>query len=64
MVLVRFSFSKFEVSSVIKHPLENKIMRYAFSGGRVTAKEQREKGADLEEREYNIYIYIYIILYI
>merc|ERR1712228_581229 len=29
--------------------IETKIMRYAFSGGRDTAKEQREKGANLEE---------------
>jgi len=29
--------------------IENKIMKYAFSGGRDTAKEQREKGADLEK---------------
>jgi len=28
--------------------IESKIMRYAFSGGRVTAKEQKEKGADLD----------------
>jgi tryptophanyl-tRNA synthetase len=29
--------------------IETKIMRYAFSGGQVTAKEQKEKGADLDE---------------
>merc|ERR1712203_754483 len=29
--------------------IETKIMKYAFSGGRDTAKEQREKGANLEE---------------
>merc|ERR1712232_725389 len=28
--------------------IQEKIMKYCFSGGRVTAKEQREKGADLE----------------
>lgn len=28
--------------------IDSKIMRYAFSGGRVTAKEQRELGADLD----------------
>merc|ERR1712151_319957 len=28
--------------------IKEKIMKYCFSGGRVTAKEQREKGADLE----------------
>jgi len=28
--------------------IETKIKKYAFSGGKVTAKEQREKGADLE----------------
>jgi tryptophanyl-tRNA synthetase len=29
--------------------IETKIMKYAFSGGRDTAKEQREKGANLDE---------------
>merc|ERR1712217_227122 len=29
--------------------IENKIKKYAFSGGQVTAKEQREKGADLDK---------------
>jgi len=29
--------------------IESKIMKYAYSGGRDTSKEQREKGADLEE---------------
>jgi len=28
--------------------IETKIKKYAFSGGKVTAKEQREKGADLD----------------
>jgi len=28
--------------------IQSKIYKYAFSGGRATAKEQREKGADLE----------------
>jgi tryptophanyl-tRNA synthetase len=28
--------------------IDNKIKKYAFSGGRVTAKEQRELGADLD----------------
>merc|ERR1712187_868005 len=28
--------------------IEKKIMNYAFSGGRTTAKEQREHGADLD----------------
>merc|ERR1712066_1096564 len=28
--------------------IQEKIMKYCFSGGRVTAKEQKEKGADLE----------------
>merc|ERR1719330_950409 len=28
--------------------IESKIMKYCFSGGRATAKEQRERGADLE----------------
>merc|ERR1712176_1690597 len=28
--------------------IKDKIMKYCFSGGRVTAKEQREKGADLD----------------
>jgi len=28
--------------------IKNKIHKYAFSGGQVTAKEQREKGADLD----------------
>lgn len=28
--------------------IKNKIHKYAFSGGRVTAKEQREKGAELD----------------
>merc|ERR1712096_250389 len=29
--------------------IDEKIKKYAFSGGRVTAKEQRELGADIEE---------------
>merc|ERR1712066_1202406 len=28
--------------------IETKVMKYAFSGGQVTAKEQKEKGADLD----------------
>merc|ERR1712151_796793 len=28
--------------------IKEKIMKYCFSGGRVTAKEQKEKGADLD----------------
>merc|ERR1711972_617915 len=31
-----------------KEQIKDKIMKYCFSGGRVTAKEQREKGADLD----------------
>merc|ERR1712039_1078471 len=29
--------------------IREKVMKYAFSGGRDTAKEQKEKGADLEK---------------
>merc|ERR1712039_348754 len=29
--------------------IETKIMRYAFSGGQALAKDQKEKGADLDE---------------
>jgi len=29
--------------------IQEKVMKHAFSGGQVTAKEQREKGADLEK---------------